>query len=595
VLSAVVSLACVGLPGCGERTAYRHVPARGRAIEAAPETARARGAVGGTPSRLWLSVVGTNDLHGRIASLPALGGYLANLREARARDGGAVVLLDAGDMFQGTIESNFVEGASVVAAYNALGYAAAAVGNHEFDFGPEGPAPTPRHPEDDPRGALRARAREARFPLLIANLVDEATGRRVEGWENMPPYHVVDAAGVRVGIIGVTTEQTPTTTIAANFRGLRVAPLSDTIAETAARLRASGVHVVLVTAHAGGRCRSHDDPHDVGSCEPDQEIFAVAAALPRGSVDAIVAGHTHAVVAHDVHGIAVIESLANGQAFGRVDLELERDATGGFRVVDRRIFPPERLCGVATHLPCADVRYEGAPVVPDARVAEVVGPYLEAARRQGEERLGPQVTAPFERRGDRETALGNLLADLMREIAPGGADVALLNGGGIRAPIDAGPLTYGDLFETFPFDNRFAVLRIDGATLRRVVTVNLTADESILSLSGVRVTVRCRGRVPEVRLFRADGRPLRDGDRLRVATSDFVATGGDAILSAVDRAFVEMPDDVPNIREALVERLRRFGGVLAPDRYLDPARPRWSLPSPRPVRCTGGGDASIAR
>jgi 5'-nucleotidase len=563
-------------------------------MEAAGAAGAAAASAPPAPSRVVLSVIGTNDLHGRLASLPALGGYLANLRAARARDGGAVILLDGGDMFQGTIESNLVEGASVVAAYNALGYAAAAVGNHEFDFGPEGPAPTPQGPGDDPRGALRARAREARFPLLTANLVDEGTGRPVEGWENMPPHHVLQTAGVRVGVVGVTTEQTPTTTIAANFRGLRVAPLAATIAEAAARLRRAGVDVVLVAAHAGGRCRAYDDPHDLGSCEPDQEIFSVAAALPPGIVDAIVAGHTHAIVAHHVHGVPVIESLANGQAFGRVDLVLARDARGAFRVIERRVFPPERLCGVGAQPACADVRYEGAPVVPDPAVAALVAPHLEAARRQGEERLGPEVIAPFERRGDRETALGNLLADLMRDLAPGGADVALLNGGGVRAPLDAGPLTYRDVFETFPFDNRFAVLRIDGATLRRVVTANLTADESILSLSGIRVAVTCRGAQAEVRLWRADGRPLRDGDRLRVATSDFVATGGDEILSAVDRALVEMPDDVPNIREALVALLRRRGGALSPDRYLDPARPRWSLPSPRPVRCPPGAGPGVS-
>src|SRR5207237_7198674 len=113
------------------------------------------------PPALVLSIVGTNDLHGHIDALPLLGGYLGNLRRARARDGGAVLLLDAGDMFQGTLESNIGEGAAVVAAYNVLGYAAAAIGNHEFDFGPVGKAATPRTPADDPRGALRARAAEA--------------------------------------------------------------------------------------------------------------------------------------------------------------------------------------------------------------------------------------------------------------------------------------------------------------------------------------------------------------------------------------------------------------------------------------------------
>src|SRR5688500_17522499 len=113
---------------------------------------------------ITLSVIGTNDLHGAVDRLPILAGYMANLRAARAADGGEVLMVDGGDMFQGTLASNLTEGAPVVAAYNLIGYDAAAIGNHEFDFGPAGPAVTAK-PGEDPRGALRARALEAKFPL----------------------------------------------------------------------------------------------------------------------------------------------------------------------------------------------------------------------------------------------------------------------------------------------------------------------------------------------------------------------------------------------------------------------------------------------
>src|SRR5215212_5561169 len=133
-IAAVVALACADT---GRRPPIADPPA----------------AIGGPPSAtVTLSIVGTNDLHGGIlqrgdrGGLALLGGYIANLRAARARDRGAVLLIDAGDMFQGTLESNLNEGASVIAAYNGLGYSAAAVGNHDFDFGPVGPAATPQQP-----------------------------------------------------------------------------------------------------------------------------------------------------------------------------------------------------------------------------------------------------------------------------------------------------------------------------------------------------------------------------------------------------------------------------------------------------------------
>ena len=156
-----------------------------------------------------ITVVGTNDVHGELTphedrgGLVTLSGYVSALRAAR-EDDGAVLLVDAGDMWQGTLASNLSEGKPVVEAYNALGYAAAAVGNNEFDFGPLGPKPIPESDSDDPQGALRQRASEANFPLLAANLIDETTGKTV-AWDNVRPSTMVTVGGVDIGIIGVVT------------------------------------------------------------------------------------------------------------------------------------------------------------------------------------------------------------------------------------------------------------------------------------------------------------------------------------------------------------------------------------------------------
>ena len=145
--------------------------------DAASQVSPARDAAGaGAP--VTISVVATTDLHGRIESLPWLSGHVANLEAARAGQGGAVLLVDSGDMFQGTLESNLGEGAAVVRGYNALGYAAAAIGNHEFDFGPAGPAHVPGDSGADPRGAIKARAREAQFPLPGREPARGPTNRR---------------------------------------------------------------------------------------------------------------------------------------------------------------------------------------------------------------------------------------------------------------------------------------------------------------------------------------------------------------------------------------------------------------------------------
>jgi 2',3'-cyclic-nucleotide 2'-phosphodiesterase (5'-nucleotidase family) len=567
--------ACSGSPAATETA----VPAQPPPPAAAP------------PRKVTLAVIGTSDLHGHIEKLPYLAGHIANLRAAREVD--EIVLVDGGDMFQGTLESNLNEGAAVIEAYNHIGYAAAAIGNHEFDFGPAGERPVPADDKDDPRGALKARAAEARFPLLGANLLD---GDRPVSWPNVAPSVLVERAGVRIGIIGVTTESTPRTTSALNFVGLSVAPLAATIAAEAAALRQRGARVVLVAAHAGGVCRELDDPARLDSCRPDEEIFQVARALPAGAVDVIVGGHTHQAVAHDVAGIAIVQSYANGAAFGRVDLVI--DPAGG--AIERRIHPPHFVCGedpvrragagrdMATEeRPCQPDEYAGRAVAPDDRLAALLERHVAAAREVKSRELGVVLDSAVRRSYREESALGNLFADLMRAARPG-ADVAITNGGGLRADLPAGPLTYGALYQAMPFDNRFAKVKLTGEQLGRIIAANMKSGGGIFSLSGMRAQVRCRGSEIEVTLRRASGARVRDSDRLVLVTSDFLAAGGDGMLA--DAGLAESAirfESGANIRDAMAEALRARGGRISGDdrRLRDPDRPRVALPGPRPVQC----------
>ena len=542
---------------------------------------------------LTLSIVGTNDLHGGLVArngrggLAVLGGYVKNLRAARARDGGAVLLVDAGDMFQGTLESNIGEGAAVVAAYNVLGYAAAAIGNHEFDFGPVGKATTPRTPDDDPRGALRARAAEARFPFLAANLIETATGAPPR-WTNVRPATVIDVAGIKVGIVGVLTMRALTATIAGNVGGLSMAPLVDAIRTQATALRTQGADVVIVSAHAGGRCGAFDRPDDLSSCDPEAEILAVARELPQGLVDVIVAGHTHAPMAHQVNGIAITEAYSNGRAFGRVDLTIDRRAR---TVVGRRSFPPRDLCeredpvtkacGPRSDPALVPVEYEGAPVSPDADVERVLAPALEAVRVLKAQPIGLVLETPI-RRALPASPLGNLVTDASLAAVPG-ADVSMGNsGGGLRADLPAGPLTYGSVFEVMPFDHVLVNIRLTGRELRQVFSASILQGRRGLGFSGIRVEARCEVGTLAVTMTRPSGAAIADGDAVLLVTSDFLATGGDGILTPIMPAG-GFPVDAgaPLVRDLIVDYLRRPGAPVRESQLLD-ATPRLSVSGPMP-------------
>ena len=534
-----------------------------------PETA-------GAPGRVTLSIVGTTDLHGRVfprdwrGGLAQLGGYLRNLRAARDRDGGAVLLLDAGDTFEGGIESNLSEGALVVDAYNALGYDALAIGNHEFDYGALDTA-SADGARPDMRGALKAAAARARFPFLAANLIDEVTGRPV-AWPNVRPSTVVDAAGLSVGIVGVMTRDGLRMTLAANVQGLRTAPLAPAVEAEARRLRQRGVDVVVVVAHAGGWCARFDDPADLSSCDAEGEIFRLARRLPAGLVDAIVAGHSHAAVAHVVAGIPIVQANSRGAAFARLDLTVER----GEGVVSARVFAPQALCAaVGPDGACTAVgatpHYEGAPVEPDAAVTAAMRPELERVQRWRQEWLGIVLETPLTRDGDGlESPLGNLFADAFRAAVPG-ADAAIGMGarrGGLRTDLPAGALTRGPLYDVFPFDNRVVALVLTGTQLRQVLAREVSRRRrGVPGVSGIHVRVTCAGERPEVEIVRSSGTRIDPAETLVVAATDsFGARARGGVRATVTAT-------APLVRDAVAGWLTARGGRLRATDLSDP--PRW--------------------
>jgi len=536
-----------------------------------------------------ISIIGTNDLHGAIGRLPVLAGFVDNLRHVRAADGGGVLLVDAGDMFQGTLESNLAEGAEVVKAYNAMGYTAAAVGNHEFDYGPEGPAATPSSPDDDARGALKARAREAKFPIMTSNILDSASGARIK-WPNMPASVLVEVAGLKIGIVGASTESTPFTTMPANFVGLEMAPAAASIAEQAKSLRAQGAVVIIVTAHIGSKCEDLDHPNDISSCDTNEELFRMISDLPKGMVDVIIAGHTHAAVAHRISDIAVIESYSSGRAFGRVDLRVAPDG----HVSAVKIFKPQLLCAgedstsagnpIAPDA-CKPGDYEGKPVVADRGVQAIADGALARAEARRNEKLGVMLRKAVTKSYKLESAEGNWFTDLMLAAHPEG-QVAVTNGGGLRADMPAGELTYGSLFEAMPFDNRFAIVDLKGRHIRKLIASNLQRDNAWLSWGGLTARAKCKGSVLDVAIT-VGGKPLSDNASYKLVTSDFLASGGDGLIGRLKlpEGSIKVTDVI--IRDAMVDVLKKQKGTtIDPDKL---ARRRVLFPGARPLECGKSG------
>ena len=468
---------------------------------ASPSVARPGGAssVRATRPVPRLRLIATNDFHGALEPRPDATGRLrggaAHLATGIARERAGCVspacetlLLDGGDQFQGTPASNLAFGRPVVALFNAMGYAAAAVGNHEFDWGQD---------------TLRARMREARHALLAAN-VRYADGRDVP-W--IRDDTLITRGALKIGVVGVATTLTPTTTRASNVADLRFIDPVPVVDSLARRLRSRGADYVVVVAHEGAFC----DRDGMTNCRG--EIVEFASRL-REPVDAIVSGHTHSLVNTVVNGIPIVQSRSSGTAFGVVDLGPDG---GGPRVQD--VLPETMAADSAVAALVQRAVARVSPIVdrPVATIAEDLS------------RDGPQY------------ALGNLIADAMRDVGRG--DVAVMNNGGIRAGLRRGVATYGALFEVQPFANTLYRLTLSGTALRGYIE-GLVARRLNVHVSGIVVsydsTAAAGARVRRVRM--ASGDDLRADDEYTLVLNDFLATGGDGLgLSTAARRTEVLP------------------------------------------------------
>jgi 2',3'-cyclic-nucleotide 2'-phosphodiesterase (5'-nucleotidase family) len=492
------------------RTGSRAQAAQASAApSAAPTTTPVASRIARPATRL--RIIGTNDFHGALEPRPDNSGkrrggaaYLATaIKQAAAEckpPACETILLDGGDEFQGTPASNFAFGRPVAQIFNQLGYAASALGNHEFDWGQD---------------TLRARMRDVRYRFLGSN-VRYADGRDVP-W--IQDDTLVTRGKLKVGVIGVASVLTASTTRAANVADLRFlapAPIVDSLARG---LRARGADYVVVVAHDGAFC----DRTGTASCRG--EIVTLAQAL-REPIDAIISGHTHTLVDATINGIPVVQAYTGGTAIDVVDLG--PDGT------------TYKVRNVVTD-----------SITPDPAIAAIV--------RRAVNRVAPLVNRKIATiatdltRDEPQYPLGNLIADAMRKVGKG--DVGVMNNGGIRATLRAGAATYGSLFEIQPFGNILYRVTVTGTALRNYLERLVQRDVRV-HVSGVTITydsTRAAGsRIVSATL--ADGKQIEPTAQYSVILNDFLATGGEGLGLAAN-AIKSEPLGVSDL-DALITYLR---------------------------------------
>ncbi len=474
------------------------------------------------PGVVRLDILAVNDFHGALAAdgkNPGAAALAAYLKAERAKNPAGTLVLSAGDMFQGSPDSNLLRGQTVVAFMNAVGFDAMALGNHEFDWGLD---------------VLKERMAQAAFPLLAANIVDKDTGRRTALF---PPYAIIERQGLKIAVVGLITPDTAVTTNPRNVANFRFADPATALKALLPELKAQGAAVVVALCHLAS----------YPGAEPSGEAADLARAA-AGDIAAVLSGHSHLKVAGKVAGVPVVQAHYNGRAVAAVHLAV----TPGGEVLGATFETADVPPGLA----------------PDPQTAAIVA----AAQRD----IAPVKSLVLGRAADplphdryRLSPLGQWATDAMRAAA--GADIALCNGGGLRAGLAAGPVTLGDLYTVMPFDNELFIAAMTGAQVRAALEHGIANERfGTLQFSGLRVAYSAAAppgsRVVSATL--ADGSPLLPDAVYQVAVSDFLVAGGDEY--GMIKAAAGHANTYRSLRDVLAEAVRKAGAI----RFKDDGRLR---------------------
>ncbi len=463
--------------------------------DAPPTPAAAAQAPAPAADRIHFVVLHTNDVHGQVlprkatwlkrADPPLVGGQARVAaciqREKRAAEaaGAHVLVLDGGDCYQGTPEGVIDGGLPFLRAMTATGYDAVCVGNHELDFG------VPH---------LTTLLRESKLPSVLANVRERSTNARV-AWS--PPWRIVERAGLRIALVGLLATETPDITHP-DARALVFVDPAAALVEARAEIGARADWILPVT-HLGV-----DDDRLVARAHPD---------LPL-----VVGGHSHTFLKEGVRegSTLIVQTGAKASAVGRVDLWF--DARTKTVVESRaRLIDLDEEPAAADRVALVDEICDALARRSAARMDEVVG----------------ELAAPLTRSKDQlaSSSAGNFMADMLRRY--GVADVGVMNRGGIRTDLDAGPITRRHAFELCPFENNVTVLTLTGVEVLDMFAKSVEGTaHSGLEVSGVVVQAALdAGGTRKLLGVLVGGVPVDPTKDYRVALNSFLADGGDAYVA----------------------------------------------------------------
>lgn len=455
------------------------------------------------PEGVEIRILHTNDIHGRVMEGIGFGRLFTIVRDFR-RENPYTLLLDGGDTFHGTAIANVFQGEGMVRLMNEIGFDGSVAGNHDFNYGWQ---------------RLVELREMADFPILGANVSPSILGE----------YEIFTVGGVRVGVFGLATPETPFKTHPKNVEGLTFkSPVE--VARALVSALEPQVDVIVAVGHLGVDMESFDTSLKVIEEVPGIDLF--------------IDGHSHTLFPTGtwINETLLVSTGGHLEALGIVELTV--------------------AAGEVVHMSARTISAEDVEKAPqDPGVLNMIEELLEAVQMLGQEEIG---TTSVHLEGARipvrtkETNLGNFVADVLLEVS--GADISFINGGSIRDSIEAGTITVGDINRVFPFGNYIQVREVTGAQIREILeygTKDFPSESSgFLQVGGMSFVINKKNNRLE-NIF-ISGRPLELNATYTLATNDFLGAGGDGYWMLVDTPLIA---ELMTVSDALIDYIKAIGTI----------------------------------
>ncbi|MCP9266808.1 bifunctional UDP-sugar hydrolase/5'-nucleotidase UshA [Xenorhabdus sp. XENO-1] len=491
-----------------------------------------------------ITILHTNDHHGHFwqndhgeYGLAAQKTLVDSIRQEVAKKGGSVLLLSGGDINTGVPESDMQDAEPDFKGMNLVGYDAMALGNHEFD---------------KPLSVLHQQEKWANFPFLSANIYQTSTGKRL-----FKPYVMFDEQGVKIAVIGLTTDDTAKVGNPANFPDVEFRVPAEEAKKVIDELKKNEKPDVIIAATHMGH---YNDGHHGSNAPGDVEM---ARSLPAGYLNMIVGGHSQDPVCMSTenknykqmdyvpgtpcspdrqNGTWIVQAHEWGKYVGRADFQFRN---GEFKLVHYQLIPINLQKKVKNEDGSTGSAYYTHQITQHPEMLKLLTPYQD----KGSRKLNVQVGAVDGKlEGDRskvrfvQTNMAHLV--LAAQMERTNADFAVMSGGGIRDSIEAGDITYKDVLKVHPFANQLVYVDFKGSEVLSYLTAaaNMETDSGAYG-QFYNVSFVVDGK--KIRDVKIGGKPLDPNKTYRMATLNFNAIGGDGyprvdnLPGYVDTGFVD--------------------------------------------------------